>query len=481
MDSFGRTDARLLMIFAASLLVLVAAARAVASRDEVVELATITDAVDSDLPGHLDLLSVTASLVGNHSLRWEIRTRGPLLPEGTPEMAHLVYRVFVDLDEPFITGSDFAAADRDLSAELQVTSQLQYVTNSLAHGFEIDGDTLWLTSFLPSSLREERRVAIVVDAVDWDSGAFDQTLAVTLQLPQLDLTQSPGQQACINALNRGGARVAAAQGRENVACIKGAARGRVENPAACLRADAKGTVARAAARTSLHERRRCGCDTPPRFGVANHAAVARAARATSAALVEDVFGADLAGTIIRCDADTHGCACQRAVSRDLEPIAAAQLRAFRLCAKTALKNGATDRGTLERCVADVATPWPITTAAGNRIARKVARLRADIRQRCAHNVFAGVCASMPVEHLATCIDQRVNCRICQMINAMDNLDASCDLLDDALANGSCTPTHVARGLGSLGSLVVLGDADAAAPFRVGPFFADLLRRDLEAR
>jgi hypothetical protein len=58
--------------------------------------------------------------------------------------------------------------------------------------------------------------------------------------------QRPGQVACINALNKGGAKVAATQGKANTACIKTAGKGKEPDPDGCLTRDQGGKMAAAA-------------------------------------------------------------------------------------------------------------------------------------------------------------------------------------------------------------------------------------------
>ncbi len=73
------------------------------SSDEQV-LVTVTDPEDPETNGHLDLLSVTFSLIGSRSIRIAFRTRGAVLPEGDPTVNLVSYRLLVDLEEPFFEG-----------------------------------------------------------------------------------------------------------------------------------------------------------------------------------------------------------------------------------------------------------------------------------------------------------------------------------------------------------------------------------------
>ena len=60
------------------------------------------------------------------------------------------------------------------------------------------------------------------------------------------------QQKCINALNKGGAKVAATQGKENTGCLRDAGKGKLpsgQTADECLLADAEEKVANAKTKT----------------------------------------------------------------------------------------------------------------------------------------------------------------------------------------------------------------------------------------
>ncbi len=53
-------------------------------------------------------------------------------------------------------------------------------------------------------------------------------------------------------------------------------------------------------------------------------------------------------------------------------------------------------------------------------------------------LFPGECSGeATLADLETCLEQRVECRVCLALNQADNLDRSCDEFDDGLFNGSC--------------------------------------------
>jgi len=92
-------------------------------------------------------------------------------------------------------------------------------------------------------------------------------------------------QACVNAMNKGAAKVSSAQAKENTGCIKQASR---QEPAgtgaeACLVADQRGKIARAHAKTLAGETR--SCDVTPSFAYSSGQLVNEAAARETTALM----------------------------------------------------------------------------------------------------------------------------------------------------------------------------------------------------
>ena len=51
------------------------------------------------------------------------------------------------------------------------------------------------------------------------------------------------------------------------------------------------------------------------------------------------------------------------------------------------------------------------------------------------DAFPGSCEGE--SEFAQCVDTLVECRVCLMLNAMDNLTENCDAFDDGVLNASC--------------------------------------------
>ena len=153
------------------------------------DLDVVTDATDPEIPKYIDTLSVTVSLVGDHSVRFEFQTLGAILPEGDPRIKSVAYRVWVDVDEPFITMPDFEEAD--VNWGIGGSPQLTYQTSGpgVSPNLEIDGNTIAVTAFL-DALNGADRFAFFTDTVEFDESdaqpaPYDRTDPILVTLPNL--------------------------------------------------------------------------------------------------------------------------------------------------------------------------------------------------------------------------------------------------------------------------------------------------------
>ena len=213
----------------------------------------------------------------------------------------------------------------------------------------------------------------------------------------------------------------------------------------CLLADGKEKIAAAKGKTASDFAAKCTA-SPPTFGIpaGSAAAVVNAvARDNSLSLLADIFGASLTNAVVNCDDDQDACKCQQAVSKDYQKLAAAKFKEFLKCKKAVLKGGASSAGDLEDCVDDPGTPGSIVDDAKGKIAKARTKLGDDIDAKCdtpgvnTVRALPGACAGLTGTALRDCIDERVECRVCLTINAMDDLDVDCDTFDDGQLNLSC--------------------------------------------
>ncbi len=238
--------------------------------------------------------------------------------------------------------------------------------------------------------------------------------------------QSTTQQRCITGVNAATRNVARAQGKSNGLCLK------VPNPAtieSCLSGDPKGLVEKAL--TKLENAVASKCTTPPDFGVTSAAAAGASASGHDIGLFRDLFG-DLSQAMSNGASDPSVAVCQRGGQKAYESMFQAQLKEFALCKKERLASGAiTSRASLAECL-DV-----MRTDARFRIGRKQAKLF-DVFDRCGtparQAAFPGRCLS---PYVSNCFQIVSLCRACLLLSQADDLDASCDLVDDGVANVSC--------------------------------------------
>jgi cysteine-rich repeat protein len=262
------------------------------------------------------------------------------------------------------------------------------------------------------------------------------TLFVTALLsagaPEAFAQISKERQSCINALNKAGAKVAATQGKENSGCIKagGSENLDVATVDLCVEADAKQKVS--GARQKTQDAQDAKCTVPPTFGFSGFLDTNDAAENEEKALVHAVFGDPIHPNILT---DTDGAKCQAAVAKSLEKLAATRMKTFNGCKKTRLKDGtATSASQLIPCF-DEDLKQKVDGAA--------TKLDEAVAGQCPNTVslaaaFPG-CSSQAGNAglMSACIERLVECKMCLMTNAMDELSIPCDLTDDGTVNQTC--------------------------------------------
>src|SRR5215470_2876679 len=251
---------------------------------------------------------------------------------------------------------------------------------------------------------------------------------------------------CVEALNQDATKLAAAQGKAITACVKAAGKGKLpagQNADQCLVADAKGKIAKARGKIGDDFTAKCG-SLPP-FGMASAPVadtIGGVAIDQTLNLLNDVLGASLTTGAIDCDADAAGCKCQQAVSKAYAKLAAVKFKQFVACKAAALEAGATGAVALEKCIDDAGTAGSIAADSDGKIAGARAKLGDAINKQCGSGVstalaLPALCASRSGNALRDCIDQRVECRVCLALNAIDGLAVDCDMFDDQQVNLSC--------------------------------------------
>lgn len=276
------------------------------------------------------------------------------------------------------------------------------------------------------------------------SFSFATTLLATLVLLAGSATaqQDKAQQGCINALNAAGAKMAQTQGKEQLTCLKNAGLGKLNEPAQiCLTSDAKGKVAKLENKIAATEVKKCA--TAPTVAYTNAATVVSSAQVGRLDVLADILGPDLDTAAIPCSADKAGCKCQLAVAKAAEKIAATQWKSFNGCKKAGLKAGATTAADVRSCISDALTVGSLAADSKGKLQKLVDKLEGTIAKSCdtpnvTSTAFAeGQCSALTGAALASCIANRIDCRVCQSLNGSDDLSEDCDAYDDGAQNESC--------------------------------------------
>ena len=242
---------------------------------------------------------------------------------------------------------------------------------------------------------------------------------------------SVAQQKCVNGINSSGVKVAMAQTQLNAACVKEGAKSGAAGTQTCLEADLEGKVSAAQAKVGAVAT--ASCPQAPPFGFTGASAVNTSARDEALAMVSDLFGADLAASIVPTT-DVAGSKVQAAVLKACQGMLLTKASMFLKCKKDGL-SGKSDllvsSGELERCFDIVAAD------AQHKIEKSVTKLGTTIGKFTGTlaSVFPGSCGASA--NFVQCVEARADCRACRMFDAMDGLSEDCDAFDDGLPNSSC--------------------------------------------
>lgn len=239
--------------------------------------------------------------------------------------------------------------------------------------------------------------------------------------------QDSDQVKCAATMAKDIAKVAAAQGKINAACVKDGTKGTVTP--GCPLSDPKGALGTMQSKTEADETKNCVTKAPD-FGYTSALTGNGAAIRNERDLLVDTYGdTDLTGVVSTAKAVG---ACQSAVTKNLEKIAAAMQKDYAGCKKAALKGGAAAADALEACVG---------ADAKGKVATATAKLGADASAKCGSvdvaAAFPGRCAGPVAADVASCLGKRARCQMCEAINEADALEADCDTIDDGVQNGSC--------------------------------------------
>jgi len=236
---------------------------------------------------------------------------------------------------------------------------------------------------------------------------------------------------CANSINKGAAKVAKAQAGDNNACIKNYGKGKILSAEDCITSDPKGKVAKAISKIKTGD-----CSGAPSFlpGLeTSSGTIGTIMRAKDLDLIHDIFGTDLDVFIVDAGVDKAGAGCQAAVAKAAGKCQDAKLGSFNSCKKDKLKAGDTD---IDACLGSGTGGIP---DGKGKIAKKCGG-DFGLAKKCTGT-------TSPLDALipgcapgvtAACIDQKIECRVCRALNALDGLNRNCDEFDDGVENGSCS-------------------------------------------
>jgi len=229
-------------------------------------------------------------------------------------------------------------------------------------------------------------------------------------------------------------------------CMKNAARGRTEKlglafqtqtAQACLTNDVKDRVGKVTRKAAKKDEKECSAE-PPDFGYAGADALVMAPVEEFVELVGDVLGGDLDAALVADAADPDGAACQQELVRRVGDVYDAAVRTALSESKSALAGGVETSEAFATAIGSA-----LLSDADGRIAKATSKLSSRVAKRCSGvslaSLFPGACldAADP-DALAACAAERTLCRQCLAEETARVLDLDCDLLDDAVANASCS-------------------------------------------
>jgi cysteine-rich repeat protein len=276
-------------------------------------------------------------------------------------------------------------------------------------------------------------------------------VAVAALLPSVGFAQqvSDTERKCIDAINGGTRKVARAVSKEQRACASAFSNGLLgaQTIAQCVAASE--TVQKLVTYAILKADHACS-GVPPSFGPPSINAHPGAVLTAAADLRRDLLGLvpELALSTNAAVAD-----CQAGIFKVIEKCEDVRLNQFNKCKKEGLKRGfVTNVAELQStCFGNGATqPDP---TGGKIVKLCVDKGLATIQSKCidrgvaVDQAFPG-CGTTTGAGLSTCIDGRIRCRVCNLLNTVDGLVRDCDVFDDGNdANQSCPePTGCGDGV-----------------------------------
>ena len=264
--------------------------------------------------------------------------------------------------------------------------------------------------------------------------------AAALLLPAIAVAQTASDTGkCINAINKGMRKVTLAASKELRSCVAKKAAGVLgaQTVSQCIAAAPGVQKATIGALISADN----SCDgLPPAFGPTSINIHGTRAIEITQAYLQDLFGAT-PDSVLATNSVVMG--CQLALLKTSAKCEDLRINSFNKCKKEGLKRGfVTDAVELQTTCLGTGTTQPDPTG-GKMASTCVAVPAAKVESACvSHGValaqaFPG-CGAATAAGVAQCSDERMRCRMCNLLNDVDGLSRDCDLFDDGNdANESC--------------------------------------------
>lgn len=238
------------------------------------------------------------------------------------------------------------------------------------------------------------------------------------------------EQRCVSGAYKAAQKVMKAQASVNAACLKAAASGKGPDVATCVSADAGGKVAKARATMIAYVAKACS-STPP-FGFEGASEANEAAETAVRDLLVDLLGDPNSAVIV----DKARAQCQAAVLKQWGKVLDAKFKIFSSCAA----RGFAGKSTLFIANTELVRCFDAVDAdEGRKAAKSMGKLAGALLKSCSTNAavaLPGTCAS--VDDRSSCLETRLDCRLCRMLNATSGSARDCDVFDDGEGNGSCS-------------------------------------------
>lgn len=231
-----------------------------------------------------------------------------------------------------------------------------------------------------------------------------------------------GQQACVNGINGNLLGVLKAQDKDLSTCIKNVAAGKT-TVAVCLATDVNGKVAKAEAKTTSTQTKKCGAPTPG-FAFTGATTVNPGATDASVDAAVTVFGAT--PNIVDKKVDKAGAACQAEVAKRhfklLETWGAEANKAKKTAIKGSKSTPAVGNG------ADLATAINAAISASEKITKAENGVNSGIAKKCPDAIVDGLfdCDGATTGNtLALCVIQAAKRGACVALETGDALSLAC--------------------------------------------------------